>query len=149
MVRDMTDPTSVQRRLQQLALNLWWTWHPEVIELFRDINPAAWHETNHNPIALLKQLPPEQLERRIETASLETRINFHYRRFEEYLTSDHTWCATQAGVMQVTPVAYFSAEFALHESLPIYSGGLGVLAGDYLKSASDLGVPVVGVGLFT
>ncbi len=144
----MTDRTAAHVCLRQLALNLWWTWQPDVIELFRELDPVAWRETNHNPVALLKRLGDKEVAARIERQSLDNRISFQYRRLEEYLTSDRTWCDAHAGVMRVTPIAYFSAEFGLHESLPLYSGGLGVLAGDFLKSASDLGLPVVGVGLF-
>ena len=79
---------------------------------------------------------------------LHSRINYAYRRQQEYLTADRTWGATARGVLRPRPVAYFSAEFGLHESLPIYSGGLGVLAGDHIKSASDLDIPLIGVGLF-
>ena len=139
---------TLKDKLTQLGLNLWWTWHPEVIALFRELEPAIWRETSHNPIALLARLPDDLLLQRVEGQSLESRINFHYHRLQEYLFDDRTWCAARAGVIRATPVAYFSAEFGLHESLPLYSGGLGVLAGDYLKSASDLGIPVVGVGLF-
>jgi starch phosphorylase len=138
----------VERRLGEIAFNLWWTWHPNVIELFRDLDPVGWRETNHNPVALLQRLPPDELARRVAMLSLENRINYHYRRLVEYVGSDRTWCSEQAGALRHSPIAYFSAEFGLHESLPLYSGGLGVLAGDYLKSASDLGLPVVGIGLF-
>ena len=79
---------------------------------------------------------------------LHSRINYAYRRQQEYLRDDRTWGAGHAGVLRPRPVAYFSAEFGLHESLPIYSGGLGVLAGDHIKSASDLDIPLIGVGLF-
>ncbi len=79
---------------------------------------------------------------------LHSRINYAYRRQREYLEADRTWGARHAGVLRPRPVAYFSAEFGLHESIPIYSGGLGVLAGDHIKSASDLDIPLVGVGLF-
>ncbi|MBI2834319.1 MAG: alpha-glucan family phosphorylase, partial [Acidobacteria bacterium] len=145
----MNEVLTLATQLRSLAFNLWWTWHTEVVELFRDLDPAAWRETNHNPIALLDRLSEQDLERRIDLLSLESRIHFHYRRLQEYLANqDDTWCAGQTGAIRVAPIAYFSAEFGLHESLPLYSGGLGVLAGDYLKSASDLGLPVVGVGLF-
>ena len=80
--------------------------------------------------------------------NLHSRINYAYRRQQEYLKADRTWGATHAGVLRPRPVAYFSAEFGLHESLPIYSGGLGVLAGDHIKSASDLDIPLIGIGLF-
>ena len=88
------------------------------------------------------------LEERASELALHSRINYAYRRMQEYLHSKHTWGARYAGVLWARPVAYFSAEFGLHESLPIYSGGLGILAGDHLKSASDLGIPLVGVGLY-
>jgi starch phosphorylase len=90
----------------------------------------------------------ERLEERAEQLVLHSRLNYAYRRMKEYLQSIKTWGATHCGVLKAHPVAYFSAEFGIHESLPIYSGGLGVLAGDHIKSASDLGVPLVGVGLF-
>ena len=80
--------------------------------------------------------------------ALHGRINHAYRRLQEYLRSRHTWGARHASVLGARPVAYFSAEFGLHESMPIYSGGLGILAGDHLKSASDLGIPLVGIGLY-
>jgi starch phosphorylase len=137
-----------QQRLSALARNLWWTWHPEVSALFRDLEPVRWRQLAHNPIALLAEVAPDRLEQRIDEMTLRSQINYAYRRLHEYLQADDTWGATHAGVLGVRPVAYFSAEFGLHESLPIYSGGLGVLAGDHLKSASDLGVPLVGVGLF-
>ena len=88
------------------------------------------------------------MEQRATELALHSRINYAYRRQQEYLQSDRTWGAEHAGVLRPRPVAYFSAEFGLHESLPIYSGGLGVLAGDHIKSASDLGIPLVGIGLF-
>jgi len=143
-----SDPATLEGRLWEIALNLWWTWHPRVIELFRDLDPVHWQEANHNPVTLLKALTPEELAERVKLLALENRINFHYRRLQEYLSAERTWCSDYAGILRVAPVAYFSAEFGLHESLPLYSGGLGVLAGDYLKSASDVGVPAVGVGLF-
>ena len=80
--------------------------------------------------------------------ALHSRINYAYRRMQEYLASKHTWGDRHAGVLWARPVAYFSAEFGLHESMPIYSGGLGILAGDHIKSASDLGIPLIGVGLY-
>jgi starch phosphorylase len=134
-------------RLQALARNLWWTWHPEVAGFFRDLDPIRWRQLDHNPIALLAEFSPERLEQRTNELVLSSQINYAYRRLQEYLTTDLTWGSTHAGVLLARPVAYFSAEFGLHESLPIYSGGLGVLAGDHVKSASDLGIPLVGIGL--
>jgi glycogen phosphorylase len=146
--RHEQDSLSVEGRLWELAFNLWWNWHPQVLETFRELDHQAWAATNHNPIALLKAYAPGAAARLAEELSLHNRINFHYRRLQEHLHSEQSWCNQQAGALRVTPIAYFSAEFGLHESLPLYSGGLGVLAGDYLKSASDLGLPVIGVGLF-
>ena len=135
-------------RLNDLAFNLWWTWHPEVIELFREMDPALWRETNHNPLTLLRRLGDDEVASRVAAHSLEARINFHHRRMQEYLLEPVTWCAQAVPALLSVPQAYFSAEFGLHECLPLYSGGLGVLAGDFIKSASDLGLPVVGVGLY-
>src|SRR4029077_13444190 len=97
---------------------------------------------------LLNEFPLAKLEGRATELALHSRINYAYRRLREYLEADRTWGARHAGVLRPRPVAYFSAEFGLHESLPIYSGGLGVLAGDHIKSASDLGIPLIGIGLF-
>jgi starch phosphorylase len=144
-----TEPDhGLPERLQALARNLWWTWHPEVISIFRELDPVRWRQLDHNPIAFLAEFSLERLQERVKELVLQCRIDNAYRRLQEYLQSDLTWGAVHAGVLRVPPVAYFSAEFGLHESLPIYSGGLGVLAGDHLKSASDLGVPLVAVGLF-
>jgi starch phosphorylase len=137
-----------QEKLWAIARNLWWSWDQDSTSLFRDLDPVRWRELNHNPISLLFEIPLSKLERRAGELVLHGRINYAYRRLQEYLKSDRTWAATHAGVLRPRPVAYFSAEFGLHESLPIYSGGLGVLAGDHVKSASDLDIPLVGVGLF-
>jgi glycogen phosphorylase len=146
--RNEQESLSVEGRLWELAFNLWWNWHPQVLETFRELDHQSWVATNHNPIALLKCFAPGAVSRLAEELSLHNRISFHYRRLQEHLHAEQSWCSMQAGALRVTPIAYFSAEFGLHESLPLYSGGLGVLAGDYLKSASDLGLPVIGVGLF-
>ena len=138
----------VQERLWSLARNLWWGWDQESVTLFLDLDPARWRQLNHNPIALLSEIPLAGIERRARELVLHGRINYAYRRQQEYLHADHTWGAAHAGVLRPRPVAYFSAEFGLHESFPIYSGGLGVLAGDHIKSASDLDIPLVGIGLF-
>jgi glycogen phosphorylase len=137
-----------QEKLWELARNVWWSWDNECVSLFRDLNPTRFRELNQNPIALLNEIPLAEIERRATELVLHSRINYAYRRQQEYLHDDRTWGASHAGVLRPRPVAYFSAEFGLHESLPIYSGGLGVLAGDHIKSASDLDIPLIGVGLF-
>jgi glycogen phosphorylase len=137
-----------QERLWALARNVWWSWDHDCISLFRDLDPARWRELNQNPISLLSELPLGEIQRRAAELVLHSRINYVYRRQQEYLNADRTWGTANAGVLRPRPVAYFSAEFGLHESLPIYSGGLGILAGDHIKSASDLDIPLIGIGLF-
>jgi starch phosphorylase len=138
---------SIHDKLTHLITNLWWSWQPDVTNIFRQIDPVLWSKVDHNPVFLLQQYPPEKLEQRARERMLHSSINRAYRRWLEYQQSDDTWGGTHAGLLGHRPTAYFSAEFGLHESLPIYSGGLGVLAGDHLKSASDLGIPLVAVGL--
>src|SRR4030095_4191083 len=137
-----------QEKLWALARNLWWSWDQDSGSLFQDPERARWSDLNHNPITLLSETPLAQIEKRAGELALHSRINYAYRRQREYLEADSTWADTHAGVLRRRPVGYFSAEFGLHESFPIYSGGLGVLAGDHIKSASALGLPLVGVGLF-
>src|SRR5271166_2992427 len=137
-----------QERLWALARNLWWSWDHDAISLFRDLDPVRWRELNQNPVSLLAETPLAEIERRAAELVLHSRINYAYRRLQEYLQADRTWGTRHAGVLRPSPVAYFSAEFGLHESLPVYSSGLGVLAGDHIKSASDLDIPLVGIGLF-
>ena len=125
-----------------LAHNLWWSWHPDVINLFRDLDPIRWRQLDHNPIALLREFTPERLVSRASEMVLFSRINHAHRRLKEYMSTVPTWAKNSTGVLGARPVAYFSAEFGIHESIPVYSGGLGVLSGDHIKSASGLGVPL-------
>ncbi len=134
------------RPLMDIALNLWWTWSPEAVALFRRIDPELWHKSGHNPVTLLGVVDQERLN---DLAARETflahmdRVEDNLRRYMEH----PTWYSEVHTETQESRIAYFSAEFGLHESLPFYAGGLGVLAGDHLKSASELGLPMVGVGL--
>ena len=142
-------PQALYDKCTTLASNLWWSWHPEVVGLFRDLDPLRWRQLDHNPIALLAEMTPEQVADRASEMVLYTRINQAQRRLKDYLNNTQTtWGARHAGVLGSKPVAYFSAEFGIHESVPIYSGGLGVLSGDHIKSASGLGVPLVAIGLY-
>src|SRR5204863_7660699 len=118
------------------------------ISLFRDLDPLRFNQLNHNPTSMLAEIPLDGIERRAQQLVLHSRINYAYRRQREYLEADRTWGAKHAGVLRPRPVAYVSAAFGLHESVPEYSGGLGVLAGDHIKSASDLDIPLIGIGLF-
>jgi glycogen phosphorylase len=138
----------LQERLWAMARNLWWSWDHNASSVFHQLDPARWNDLNHNPVSLLSEFPLSKLETRATEIMLHSRVNYAYRRMLEYLEADRTWGTRHAGVLRPHPVAYFSAEFGLHESLPVYSGGLGVLAGDHIKSASDLDIPLVGIGLF-
>ena len=137
----MANHTTIHEKLTEITGNLWWSWQPEVTSIFREINPVLWSELAHNPVLLLREYTPEKLEIRARELVLHSKVNGAYRRWQEYMASTDTWGDTHAGVLGNRPAAYFSAEFGLHESLRVYSGGLGVLAGDHLKSASDLGIP--------
>ena len=139
---------NVYDRLRQLANNLSWAWHPDIVELFRDIDPALWRQVGHNPVAFLKEVSEQTLKEKSAELALEARLTHAFHGLHDYLETTQTWGHMHAGPLLAAPVAYFSAEFGLHESLPIYSGGLGVLSGDHLKAASDLGIPILGVGLF-
>lgn len=134
------------RRLGELAYNLWWTWNPDAQRLFIRIDRDLWERVGHNPILFLRQIPRASL-----NAILQDRyyLDFYdriFKAFDEYLAARETWCARVHPEYNNRPIAYFSTEFGLHETLPIYAGGLGVLSGDYLKGASDLGLPLVAVG---
>ncbi|HXJ19248.1 MAG TPA: alpha-glucan family phosphorylase [Polyangia bacterium] len=144
----MTPGEKLQAQLTELSGNLWWAWTPHIIKLFRDLDPEAFRAANHNPVSVLGGFSKERMESLGRDAALRARVDSAHRELREYLGAARTWASVNAGPLRVRPVAYFSAEFGIHESLPIYSGGLGVLAGDHLKSASDLGLPLVAVGLF-
>lgn len=137
-------------KCKAMANNLWWSWHPEIINIFRDLDPDLWRKLDHNPIALLRTYENDQdkFYDRVFELTMEGRINYAFRRLKQYMTDRPIWAKTNIGVLGARPVAYFSLEFGIHESVPIYSGGLGVLAGDHVKSASGMGVPLIAVGLF-
>ncbi|MFN2570018.1 MAG: alpha-glucan family phosphorylase [Gemmatimonadales bacterium] len=134
--------------LAELTRNLWWSWQLDARELFHRIDHRLWEDTRHNAVEFLRQVAPDRLEHRARDAGFLQRYDQVFRRFAELGDTSNTWFATKYHGLLTKPIAYFSAEFALHRSLPIYSGGLGVLAGDHCKEASDLGVPLVGIGLY-
>lgn len=142
----MSQDIEIRNKLNDLAYNLKWSWTPSTGELFSYIDPEKWRKTKHNPVLLLKQVSDERLQVLLADKSFVDRVNQEHAFLQQYLEANNTWFTENYGVKDFS-VAYFSAEFGLVECLPIYSGGLGVLAGDHLKSASDLGVPLVGVGL--
>ncbi len=137
----------VRERLNELGRNLYWTWHSEVYQIFQDLDPELWRKLSRNPQAFLSRLSDEYLKERTKMLALRSRITRAYYGLQDYMETDDTWGRHHVRSLRIRPVAYFSAEFGLHESLPIYSGGLGVLSGDHIKAASDLDVPLIGVGL--
>ncbi|MBW8038814.1 MAG: glycosyltransferase family 1 protein [Planctomycetes bacterium] len=141
------DINDIVAKLEDLAHNFYWGWHPEVINVFRDLDPQLWRTVNHNPIEFIARLAKKVLAEKAAQPVSETHLSQAVQQLHRYLETPDTWGHWHAGPLRVNPVAYFCAEFGLHESLPIYSGGLGVLAGDHLKAASDLAVPIIGVGL--
>jgi starch phosphorylase len=134
--------------LSALAMNLWWSWNREARALFQSIDVALWHHTRHNPLELLCRVEPARLAACASDSDFLRRYDAVMQRMEHEADHSDTWFAQNYPDLNGRPVAYFCAEFGLHNSVPIYSGGLGVLAGDHCKAASDLGVPLVGVGLF-
>lgn len=133
--------------LKELANNLWWCWNPEAIALWRRLDPAKWEETYHNPVKMLGNLSQERLEEKARDEAFLAFLGRVYESFKHYMNDHQTWFAKNHGYNDKPVVAYYSAEFGLTESVRLYSGGLGMLAGDHLKSASDLGIPLVGIGL--
>jgi len=132
--------------LRELAYNLWWSWHPEGRAIFKLLNRQGWYLSNHNPVKMLNRMEGESL----QAASLDSHFLRHYdavmARFETYMDITRGWFCSNVQNPRDHTIAYFSAEYGLHHALPFYAGGLGFLAGDFLKECSDLGIPLVAVG---
>ncbi len=133
--------------LKDLAYNVRWTWNPAMRELFRRIDDALWESSGHNPVRMLGMVEPSRYQALLEDESFLYHLDKVEQEFREYIAGENTWFAKAHPDIQGPVTAYFSAEFGVADSVPIFSGGLGVLAGDHLKSASDMGVPIIGVGL--
>ncbi len=138
-----------QERLWALARNLWWSWDQDCVSLFRDLDPVRFRKLNNNPVSLLSRNASAGNRTAPRSSCCTAGSITRTAGQQEYLQAYRTWGASNAGILRPRPVAYFSAEFGLHESIPIYSGGLGVLVNDHIKSASDLDIPLIGIGLFT
>lgn len=134
------------RRLGELVYNLWWTWNPDAQRLFSGIDKDLWERTYHNPVRFLRQVARARLNAVTYDRHYLEFYDHMFRAYDGYMTSEDTWCARNHPECANHPIAYFSTEFGLHETLPIYAGGLGVLSGDHLKEASDLGLPLVAIG---
>jgi starch phosphorylase len=133
-------------RLEELANNLWWSWHPEGRAMFRRLDYPLWRSTGHNPAQQLYEISLEKLQTAASDSDFLGLYDDAVAAFDKDMTDNSSWYYNKYSAFQQNPIAYFSMEFALHNSLPIYAGGLGVLAGDLCKEGSDLGVPMVAVG---
>ncbi|MBP1464629.1 alpha-glucan family phosphorylase [Candidatus Chloroploca sp. M-50] len=133
-------------RLRELAYNLWWTWHPEAQDLYRQIDPDLWELDYHNPVDFLRDVRQRKLEEASANAGYLKLYDAVMKSFDAYVGAKKTWFRKHYPDIKDVQIAYFSAEFGLHESLPIYSGGLGILSGDHVKEASDMDLPFVAVG---
>src|SRR5438270_557028 len=133
--------------LREISFNLWWTWEPSARRLFRHLDTELWNRTNHNPVRMLQLSRQVRLEEVAQDKNFLRELKQVYDAFKEYLAPKDTYGKTGPGSVLQKPVAYFSAEFGFHESIPNYSGGLGILAGDHCKSASDLDLNFVAIGL--
>ena len=138
-------PREIQR-LHDLALNVWWSWTPQARELFEQFDPTLWRLTHHNPIKQLQEASPDHLAALSHNALFLRQYQAAVKAHDDYMSATDHWFGVNFPHLQHLVIAYFSAEFGLHNSVPIYSGGLGILAGDHLKEASDLGIPIVGMG---
>lgn len=138
-------PASLER-LRSLAYNLWWTWNHDARELFEILDPALWEKLHQNPVSLLARVPQQRLDDFARDDAYLTQLEAQYNAFERYM-SRPGWFTKAHPELKNELVAYFSMEFGLHECVPVYSGGLGVLAGDTLKTGSDLAIPMVGIGI--
>jgi len=133
-------------RLRELAYNLWWTWHPEAQDLYQQIDPDLWELDYHNPVEFLRDVRQRKLEQAAASPAYLKSYDAVLKDLDAYMGAKKTWYTRRHSDARDVQIAYFSAEFGLHESLPIYSGGLGILSGDHVKEASDMGLPFVAVG---
>jgi glycogen phosphorylase len=134
------------RRLEELAIDLWWSWQPQARDVFRQLDYGLWRRTAHNPVRMLWAIGHDRLEAAAANPQFQLWYDASLAGLDAAPPPRNTWWSHRFPQLAGSPIAYFSAEFALHQSLPIYAGGLGVLAGDHCKEASDLGVPLIGVG---
>ena len=143
----MTVPrVPVPEGVQQLASDLWWSWNPAARDVFRRLDYTLWRQTDHNPVKMLRSIAPERLEKAARDPNFLESYDKAIEQLNRAQSGTGTWWAQRYPTLSGISIAYFSAEFGIHQSVPLYAGGLGVLAGDHCKEASDLGVPLIGVG---
>ena len=131
--------TEIIAGLNRVAHNLWWTWNQGAQEIFQELSPRSWQNLYHNAVAILHEVSDYELRVRLQNPEFAVRVRQVLRDFEVYMSDKETWGRQNAPELIKNPVAYFSAEFGFHETLPIAAGGLGILAGDHAKSASEIG----------
>ena len=134
-------------KLTEISNNLWWSWNTEFLRLFEVMDPDLWEQSEKNPVKFLKLISQEKIEQIINNVEFLKQYDKVVENYENYMNSKNTWFSKNYPNNKEDLIAYFSAEYGLDEIIPIYSGGLGILSGDHLKSASDLGLPLVAVGL--
>ncbi|MDF2987606.1 MAG: alpha-glucan phosphorylase [Eubacterium sp.] len=136
------------KRLNDIAYNLWWSWNPDAIDLYRDIDLELWEKLGKNPVRFLQEVSQKKLHTKLNDHEYMSRLDNVVSSYDSYMSEKNTWFSLNHPGSNGKNIAYFSAEYGLNEVLPIYSGGLGVLSGDHCKSASDLGIPFTAIGLF-
>jgi glycogen phosphorylase len=146
MIENLNLPESL-KPLGDLAYNLWFSWNPDARDLFREMDVNLWREHGRNPVAFIKNIDPKTLKKFSEDEKFIEKVNYVYQRFKNYINTKNTLFKNNFPNLDNQIVAYFSAEYGLHESLPNYAGGLGILSGDHCKTASDIGLPFVAIGL--
>ena len=148
-IRSFTVLPCLPKRLEaltKLAYNVWWSWHYDAVALFKRIDPTQFESLDHSPIRLLSSTPQSRFDELEQDNGFLAHLDRVSAALDEYMNTT-TWCQKKYPEQADMRIAYFSMEFGTHESVPVYSGGLGILAGDHLKSASDLGVPLCGVSI--
>ncbi len=136
------------KRLNDIAYNLWWSWNPEAIDLYREIDLELWDKLGKNPVRFLQEVSQKKLQLKLDDVDFMNKLDNVVKTFDSYMSEKNTWFSENHPESIDNKIAYFSAEYGLNEVLPIYSGGLGVLSGDHCKAASDLGIPFTAIGLF-
>ena len=134
-------------KISEISNNLWWSWNTEFLRLFQEIDRDLWEQSTKNPVKFLKHVSQDRLEKAAKDLLFLRDYDKVVDNYEAYMSSKNTWFANRYPENKNDLIAYFSAEYGLDQTIPIYSGGLGILSGDHLKSASDLGIPLVAVGL--
>ncbi len=149
IIREYPNSFNLPKRIEglaRLAHNLWWAWNPDGQRIYSHIDPLLWNAVNHNPIAFLRRVDRTRINAALNQPTFLERYDKVMAALDAYVARKDTWFATQYPKLNDKQIAYFSFEFGLHESLPVYAGGLGILSGDHLKEASDLGLPLTAVG---